>query len=117
MARVTTETYGNLVDLAKYVGSIDTAIPVLVKTTGGVVKAGTLVAGDGGSILKGTATKVVATNDATTEGVLQYDVDTSGGDFEGAMIIRGILDLTKVTAGNGAAPAATVALKDIQFVK
>lgn len=118
MGRVTITDYSNGVDIAKIVGGVEVAIPVMIKSGQGALKAGTLIGGDAGnSILKGTATKAIKVNDATTEGVLLFDVDATSMDKEGTMVIAGILDLTKVTTGNGAAPAAAVVLKDIQFVK
>lgn len=117
MGRVTSTDYTNSIDIAKYVGGVEVAVPVMVKA-GQNLKAGTLIGGDGGnSILKGTATEVIKVNDGTTEGVLLYDVDATSYAKEGSMVIKGVLDLTKVTTGNGAAPAGTVVLKDIQFVK
>lgn len=118
MGRVTETAYSNTIDIAKYVGGIEVAVPVMVKSGQGILKAGTLIGGDAGnSILKGTATTVIKVNDATTEGVLLYDVDATSMAKEGTMVIKGVLDLTKVTTGNGTAPAGTVVLKDIQFVK
>lgn len=117
MGRVTSTNYTNSIDIAKYVGGVEVAVPVMVKA-GQNLKAGTLIGGDGGlSILKGTATEAIKVNDGTTEGVLLYDVDATSYAKEGSMVIKGVLDLTKVTTGNGAAPAGTVVLKDIQFVK
>lgn len=117
MGRVVSTDYSNTIDIAKYVGGVEVAVPVMIKAGQGVLKAGTLIGGDAGnSILKGTATKVIKVNDATTEGVLLFDVDATE-TREGTMVIKGVLDSTKVTTGNGAAPAATVVLKDVQFVK
>ena len=117
MGRVTSTDYTNSVDIAKYVGGVEVAVPVMVKA-GQNLKAGTLIGGDAGaSILAGVATTVIKVNGATTEGVLLYDVNATDYAKEGSMVIKGVLDLTKVTVGNGAAPAGTVVLKDIQFVK
>jgi hypothetical protein len=116
MRAVKTEAYTNSVNIAFGADSIWYTVPVTVKA-GISLKAGALIAGEGGTIKAGTATVVVATNDATTEGVLLHDVDATDGALAGTMVIAGILDLAKVTTGNGAAPAGTVAIPLVQFRK
>lgn len=111
-----TNVYTNDVNIAFAADSIWHTVPVTVKA-GTKVNAGTLVAGDSGKIIDGTSTVVVAKNDATTEGVMLHDVDATLGAVAGTMVIAGILDLAKVTTGNGAAPAATVAIPLVQFRK
>lgn len=114
--KVETNDYSNTIDIAKYVGSIQSAIPVKLKA-GQNLKAGALIGGDGGSFLTGAATEVVAVNGAGTEGVLRYDVDATDEALGATMVIVGVLDKTKVETGNAAAIDAAVVLKDIQFVK
>ena len=100
------------------------AISVTVdKTTTGTVtenarkilKAGTLLAGDGASIFADRSKKVKA-NTEGPDGVLLYDVDVTEGDATASLVYRGTLREDKVNGGTVPEGAKT-ALKHIQFVK
>ncbi|MCY7243382.1 hypothetical protein [Streptococcus pasteurianus] len=100
------------------------AISVTVdKTTTGTVtenartilKAGTLIAGDGTSIFD-DRTKKVKANAETPDGVLFYDVDVTEEDAVASLVYRGTLREDKVNGGTVPEGAKT-ALKHIQFVK
>lgn len=80
-----------------------------------ILKAGTLVAGDGASIFD-NRTKKVKANAETPDGVLLYDVDVTEDDAVASLVYRGTLREDKVNGGKVPEGAKT-ALKHIQFVK
>lgn len=80
-----------------------------------ILKAGTLVAGDGASIFD-NRTKKVKANAETPDGVLLYDVDVTEDDAVASLVYRGTLREDKVNGGIVPEGAKT-ALKHIQFVK
>lgn len=85
-----------------------------------VLKAGTLLAGDGASIFEDRTKKVKKlTNDASAayvDGVLLYDVDVTNGDATASCVYRGTIREDKT---NGGTVDANVKAKlpHIQFVK
>lgn len=100
------------------------AISVTVdKTTAGTVtengrkilKAGTLIAGDGASIFA-DRTKKVKANATNPDGVLLYDVDVTDTNSAASLVYRGTLREDKVNGGT-VPEGAKNALKHIQFVK
>lgn len=103
------------------------ALTVVVdKTTTGVVeeshrkilKAGTLLAGDGKSVFDDNTKKAKAVADTATniDGVLLYDVDVTDADATAALVYRGTLREEKVNGGTVKAEAKAK-LPHIQFVK
>lgn len=80
-----------------------------------ILKAGTLLAGDGASIFADRSKKVKA-NTESPDGVLLYDVDVTEGDATASLVYRGTLREDKVNGGTVPEGAKT-ALKHIQFVK
>ena len=80
-----------------------------------ILKAGTLLAGDGASIFADRSKKVKANTEAP-DGVLLYDVDITEGDATASLVYRGTLREDKVNGGTVPEGAKT-ALKHIQFVK
>ncbi|AXJ12547.1 hypothetical protein [Streptococcus pluranimalium] len=80
-----------------------------------IVKAGTLLAGDGASIFDDRSKKVKA-NATTPDGVLLYDVDVTDGDAQASLVYRGTLRADKVNGGTVSSEIKT-ALPHIQFVK
>lgn len=80
-----------------------------------ILKAGTLLAGDGASIFADRSKKVKA-NTEGPDGVLLYDVDITEGDATASLVYRGTLREDKVNGGTVPEGAKT-ALKHIQFVK
>ncbi|MBF0714499.1 hypothetical protein HZY83_07400 [Gemella sp. GH3] len=85
-----------------------------------VLKAGTLISGDGASIFDDRTKKVKKlTNEATAEyvdGVLLYDVDLSDGDGVGTCVYKGTLREDKVNGGS-VDNNAKLKLSHIKFVK
>lgn len=77
-----------------------------------IVPAGTLVAG---GFLANRSVKVKKANDATTQGVLRYEVDVTQGPAPGAAVIHGFVDLNKLPEAPSA--EAITALKQITFLK
>lgn len=77
-----------------------------------IVPAGTLL---GGGFLTNRSVKVAKVNDATTQGVLRYDVDVTQGPASGAAVIHGFVDLKKLPEAPVA--EAVAALKQITFLK
>ena len=116
MRTVKTTTYENSVDISFGRGSVIYSVPVTVKA-GTSLKAGTPIAGDGGTIALKTATVVIKANGATAEGVLLHDVDATNGQTAGTMVIMGILDKVKVETSIGEAIDAAVAIPMVQFRK
>lgn len=80
-----------------------------------ILKAGTLLAGDGTSIFADRSKKVKA-NTTAPDGVLLYDVDVTDGDAVASLVYRGTLREDKVNDGTVSEEVKT-ALKHIQFVK
>ena len=116
MRTVKTTNYTNNIDISYGADSIFCTVPVTVKA-GTSLKAGSPIAGDGGTIKDQTATVVILANGATAEGVLLHDVDATDGALAGTMVIAGILDKTKVEASIGVAVNAAVAIQLVQFRK
>lgn len=80
-----------------------------------IVKAGTLLAGDGSSIFDDRSKKVKA-NTTKPDGVLLYDVDVTDEDAQASLVYRGTLRSDKVNGGT-VSDAIKTALPHIQFVK
>lgn len=91
-----------------------------------IVKAGTIIGGEGGSILSDETKKAIVKNTqgaltgATgagidAEGVLLYDVDVTYGPKEGAMVVHGFIKLDSLPTAPCA--DAKAALKQITFIK
>lgn len=91
-----------------------------------IVKAGTIIGGEGGSILSDETKKAIVKNTqgaltgATgagidAEGVLLYDVDVTYGPKEGAMVVHGFIKLDSLPTAPCA--DAKTALKQITFIK
>lgn len=80
-----------------------------------ILKAGTILAGDGASVFA-DRTKKVKANTVKPDGVLLYDVDVTDADAAGALVYRGTLREDKVNGGTVSEEIQT-ALKHIQFVK
>lgn len=91
-----------------------------------IVKAGTIIGGEGGSILSDETKKAIVKNTqgaltgatgagVDAEGVLLYDVDVTYGPKEGAMVVHGFVKLDALPT----APCtdAKTALKQITFIK
>lgn len=76
-----------------------------------IVPAGTLM---GGGVIDDATKKSVPANDATSEGVLFYDVDVTYGPAAGALLIHGFIDVTKIPAAPSA--DAVTALPMIKFI-
>lgn len=85
-----------------------------------ILKAGTIISGDGASIFEDRTKKVKKlTNDATTtyvDGVLLYDVDLTDGDSVGTCVYKGTLREDKVNGGSVEANVKSK-LSHIKFVK
>ncbi|PCD81992.1 hypothetical protein CNQ87_15405 [Lysinibacillus fusiformis] len=77
-----------------------------------IIPAGTIV---GGGFLANRSVKVKKVNDATSEGVLRYNVDVTQGPAPGAAVIHGFVDLNKLPEAPSA--EAITALKQITFLK
>ncbi|KKF49704.1 major capsid protein [Streptococcus phage Javan636] len=102
------------------------AISVTVdKTTTGTVtengrtilKAGTILAGDGASIFTDRTKKVKkSTVETAADGVLLHDVDITDADSAAALVYRGTLREDRVNDGT-VSDAYKALLKHIQFVK
>lgn len=80
-----------------------------------MLKAGTLLAGDGKSVFADRSKKVKA-NTTAPDGVLLYDVDVTEDDAVASLVYRGTLREDKVNGGTVSDEIKT-ALKHIQFVK
>lgn len=98
------------------------SVTVDKKTTGTVtenarkiLKAGALIAGDGGSVFD-DRNKKAKVNATAPDGILLYDVDLTEGDAAAALVYRGTVQENKVNGGTVSTEAKT-ALKHIQFVK
>jgi hypothetical protein len=98
------------------------AMPVTVSNAGvtpdargrKIVKAGTLVGGEGGSALANKSRYVTAHNDADCEGVLLYDTDVTDGPHPSGMIYKGNVNLGKIPAAP--TPAAAAKLPMVRFL-
>lgn len=114
---LTTKTYGAPKDIL-YILDDYTAITVNVSATGvsagsdgrKIVPAGTVI---GGVLADPTEAAVAAAGGSgegavAAEGVLMHDVDVTAGDALGTMIIRGVLDGTKLPANITANQKATL---------
>lgn len=68
-----------------------------------ILKAGTLLAGDGASIFADRSKKVklVAPTEATIDGILLYDVDLTDGDADAALVYRGTIREDKLPVAIG----------------
>lgn len=80
-----------------------------------ILKAGTLLAGDGASIFENRSKKVKA-NATAPDGVLLYDADVTEGDAVASLVYRGTLRADKVNGGT-VSDAIKGKLPHIQFVK
>lgn len=80
-----------------------------------ILKAGTLLAGDGASIFEDRSKKVKA-NATAPDGVLLYDADVTEGDAVASLVYRGTLRADKVNGGT-VSDAIKGKLPHIQFVK
>lgn len=112
-----TTSYGAAKDIL-YLLDDYTAITVNVSATGvtagddgkKIVPAGTVI----GGVLEDPTQAAVAAEGGSgegavaAEGVLMHDVDVTDGDALGTMIIRGVLDGTKLPANITAAQKATL---------
>lgn len=114
---LTTKSYGAPKDIL-YILDDYTAITVNVSATGvsagsdgrKIVPAGTVI---GGVLADPTEAAVAAAGGSgegavAAEGVLMHDVDVTAGDALGTMIIRGVLDGTKLPANITANQKATL---------
>ena len=112
-----TKSYGTPKDIL-YILDDYTAITVNVSATGitagddgrKIVPAGTVI---GGVLEDPTQAAVIAEGGSSegavaAEGVLMHDVDVTAGDALGTMIIRGVLDGTKLPADITANQKATL---------
>lgn len=81
-----------------------------------LLKAGTLLgSATADSTILGTSAKAKPANDATTEGLLFYDVDATHGDIEASMLYMGTVGLDRIPAAPST--AALAALKRVTFTK
>lgn len=80
-----------------------------------IVKAGTLLAGDGASIFT-DRTKKVKANTTAPDGVLLYDADVTDGNAVASLVYRGTLRADKVNGGT-VTDEIKGKLPHIQFVK
>lgn len=114
---LTTKSYGAPKDIL-YILDDYTAITVNVSATGvsagsdgrKIVPAGTVI---GGVLADPTQGAVAAAGGSgegavAAEGVLMHDVDVTAGDALGTMIVRGVLDGTKLPANITANQKATL---------
>lgn len=114
---LTTKSYGAPKDIL-YILDDYTAITVNVSATGvsagsdgrKIVPAGTVI---GGVLADPTQGAVAAAGGSSegavaAEGVLMHDVDVTDGDALGTMIVRGVLDGTKLPANITANQKATL---------
>lgn len=114
---LTTKSYGAPKDIL-YILDDYTAITVNVSATGvtagtdgrKIVPAGTVI---GGVLADPTEAAVAAAGGSgegavAAEGVLMHDVDVTAGDALGTMIVRGVLDGTKLPANITANQKATL---------
>lgn len=76
------------------------AIPIKLAATSGVVKAGTPI----------TAAGAADTDGAAAAGILLYDVDVARNP-NGAIVVEGIIDLTKAKAHSGVSGMTAANLK------
>lgn len=131
MGRVIETNYTNTKEILKF-GQHSIQVAVTVDPTTGVMvdgrkiaKAGTIVGGKGGSTLKDDSKPVEKKNTqgssagstgagVDAEGVLLYDVDVTNGAMEGAMVVHGFIDLSKLP--EVPCDAAKTALKQITFL-
>lgn len=89
------------------------AIPVQVNNTGvtenadgrKVLPAGTVLGGSDTALTKRTAV-LSKVNDATAQGILLWDLDVTDGTETGTMVVRGVIDSSKITNFSTDVPAA-----------
>lgn len=99
-------------------------LPVTVSTTGAVkrgdkklVLAGTVIGGDGASVLAVEGTPVVEQDGVGAEGILLHDVDVTHGESAGSMVIHGVINASKIDKAVGQPSEASIeALRNIIFV-
>lgn len=131
MGRVVEKKYLNTKDILKF-PSHSVQVSVTVDQTVGtnvdgrkIAKAGTIIGGKGGSTLKDASKPVEKKNTQSSstgttgagvdaEGVLLYDVDVTDGAMEGAMLVHGFVDSSKLP--EAPCEAAKTALKQITFL-
>ena len=114
---LTTKSYGAPKDIL-YILDDYTAITVNVSATGvtagsdgrKIVPAGTVIGGVLADPTQGAVAAAGGSGEGTVaaEGVLMHDVDVTAGDALGTMIIRGVLDGTKLPANITANQKATL---------
>lgn len=114
---LTTKSYGAPKDIL-YILDDYTAITVNVSATGvsagsdgrKIVPAGTVIGGVLADPTKAAVAAAGGSGEGTVaaEGVLMHDVDVTAGDALGTMIIRGVLDGTKLPANITANQKATL---------
>ena len=114
---LTTKSYGAPKDIL-YILDDYTAITVNVSATGvsagsdgrKIVPAGTVIGGVLADPTQGAVAAAGGSGEGTVaaEGVLMHDVDVTAGDALGTMIIRGVLDGTKLPANITAKQKATL---------
>lgn len=116
--KVKNTEYGNTKEILMYAHDQYTGRAVMVSSAGitadadtgkKVVKAGTIVSG------VEAMTPVVEDNTATAEGVLLHDVDVTYGDAPGTVVIRGVINLSKIPTAPTAEALTAPGLKGVIF--
>ncbi|MDO4721426.1 MAG: hypothetical protein Q4A78_12240 [Peptostreptococcaceae bacterium] len=120
MSKFVETNFDNRKNILKFEPSV--AMSVLVDDTGvsavdgkKIVPAGTPVKGKTKTVLENPNEPVIKDDTATAEGILLYDVDVTHGKKEGAMLLFGFVDLTKMQTPPSA--AAQKAMTMIKFMK
>lgn len=103
--------YSNNKEILKFGSQDYVAHPCMVSATGITADADGRKIVKAGSILDKNGAIV---NDGTAEGVLLYDVDVTYGDAQGALVVFGFIDGTKLPVSN-LTSACVSALKLIKF--
>lgn len=116
--KVITTEYGNTREILMYAHDQFTGRAVMVSSTGITADADTgKIIVPAGTIVSGVEamTPVVADNTATAEGVLLHDVDVTHGDAMGTVIIRGVINLTKIPEAPTTEANESLGLKGVIF--
>jgi hypothetical protein len=81
-----------------------------------IIPAGTPVGGATSTLADETAVLTVA-NDATAQGILEFDVDVTDGKNTGTLIIHGVINELRLPEGVTISDEAKKAIPDVVFIK
>ena len=109
--KFTRTEYANNKEILKFGVQDYVAHPCMVSASGVSADADGRKIVKAGSILNASGSVV---NDGTAEGVLLYDVDVTNGDTNGALVVFGFIDGTKIPV-NALSQDCVNALKMIKF--